>query len=758
MPRRYHLSLIGSVVVALLAGSAHGADKLTDAYAAILRGDYQAGRTTLNSLLRSDEIEEPARQTVGWLDRYSQVLAARDDLRRKTFDWSVEQARQALSKDKPYLALTFAAQAALYAEDEDAFARLDWLKQVRQRGLREAQTAVEEEKWLRANRYYSMLQRLDEDDQEVRELRERTLKHARLALLYDDAEAVERRIAGVNFDLLNHSLRLIDSNYYQQPDYRKMATGALESLIALCGTKSLYDEPDSSRLFDGVANPASREHFLGEVNQMLRKVRNERGYDYQDIIRLYQRVRAVNNESISLPEPLLIIEFVEGALGELDDFTSVVWPADSEEFTKLMMGEFVGVGIQLGLDELTERLKVVTPLENSPALRAGIQPGDLIIAVDGGSTAGWTTDKAVREITGPEGTQVVLTMFRPRTGQELEFPLKRSPIQLTTIRGVKRSDAEGKKWDYMLDPDAGIAYIRLTNFNPDSHQELRSALNDARAQGMQGLILDLRGNPGGLLDVAVQVVSLFVPRGEIVSTRGRVEETETHTATGRAPYHDLPLVVLVNEASASASEILAGALQDYHRAVVFGDRTFGKGSVQRVLSLNRRLPIDRPRQAARLKLTTALYYLPSGRSPHKESDDAETWGVDPDLKVELTPKEFTKVMEQGLEAFIIHNEHSADPAAQQAKAEADAEARQARIEKRLAELKAEASGEGEDEDDPALLSEEDIALIRSDPHEADNLDPQLEKALLHMRIKLAADLPWPSSFAANTDNASALAP
>jgi carboxyl-terminal processing protease len=379
----------------------------------------------------------------------------------------------------------------------------------------------------------------------------------------------------------------------------------------------------------------------------------------------------------------------------------------------------------------------VTPLENSPALRAGVQPGDLIIGVDGGTTAGWTTDQAVREITGKEGSEVTLTIYRPTTGQEIDFVLSRGRIQLTTIRGVERVGGGGDEWNYMLDSETGIAYVRLTGFNPESFDELSKALESARNQGMKGLVLDLRGNPGGLLDVAVEIVSLFVPNGEVVSTIGRVERKQKLNVRGKAQYADLPLVALVNEGSASASEILAGALQDHQRAVVLGARTFGKGSVQRVLALNRRLGIPRDsRSAARLKLTTALYYLPSGRSPHKQTPDAEVWGVEPDLDVELTPKEFGKVMELGQAAFIIHNEAAAD-------VEVDEEA----IQSRLAALKVEAVGEDEDDDSQTLLTEDDIALIQEDPYEATLIDPQLQKALLHMRIKLAAGLPWPSTIA-----------
>lgn len=744
MQNRRLLSLVLMGVLAVGTGlgrPAWASDTIADAYAAILRGDYDAGKSLLDQVLKQSGASEAARRTRDWLSSYEKVRKSRSELRDETYAWDVKHSKEALENGKVYLALTFAAQAALYTQDKDGFAKQDWVKTLRTRGLDEARRFVDEGKWRKAHRVYAILQRLDEHDHEVKQLREQAARHARLAVLYKDDESVERRIKGVNFDLLQNATRLIGEDYYKAPDFRSMAKGALDNLIALCGTKSLYDGPDASRVFDGVGNAASREHFIGRLHEMQRRVTTQKKFEAADLVRLFRTIRGINNESVSLPEPLLIVEFMEGALDKLDDFTSIVWPADSEDFDKMMIGEFRGVGIQLGIDELTERLQVVTPLENSPALRAGIQPNDLIIAVDGESTADWTTDKAVREITGKEGTEVVLTIFRPSTGEQIDFPLTRSRIQLTTIRGVRRIGENGDKWDYMLDAASGIAYVQLTGFNPESYDELVKALSAAESQGMKGLVLDLRGNPGGLLDIAVEIVSLFVPRGEVVSTVGRVEKKQELNVRGGAKYADLPLVVLVNGSSASASEIVSGALQDHHRAVVLGSRTFGKGSVQRVMALQRRLGIPRRTwSGARLKLTTALYYLPSGRSPHKESPDATKWGIDPDYEVDLTPKEVSKVLERELDAFVIHNETK--PAKK-----LDDEA----IQKKLAELKAEVD-DSADDSEGTLLSEEDIALIQSDPYEAADVDPQLEKALLHMRIKLAANLPWPTQIAARTDH------
>lgn len=746
--RRWFLTciLLASAVVA------QADESLKTAYSAILRGDYDAGRASIGRLLETGGSEQQLAQVDHWLDAFQAVVDSREELRRQTFEWNVEQCRGQLEQAKQlleqgenqlawkkiYLTLSFAAQASRYAASPEEYAASPLIQELRPKVLAAAKEFADSQRWVKAHSFYVLLQRIDEKDEEIKSLRERAARHARLELIYETSDDVERRMRDVTADLLDTTLELIYRNYYDEPDFKKMAQGALDNLEALCSTTKLYQGDDASNEFNSVADPMAREYFLGKLEAERQNVQQQSAYTYNDVKRLYRKIKGENAKSVSVSEELLIVEFLEGALSELDEFTSIVWPADAAEFDKMMVGNFVGVGIQLGIDELSGRLKVVTPLENSPALEAGVQPEDLIVAVNGETTKDWTTDKAVREITGPEGTEVTLTIHRSGVGS-IPFTLKRRPIELTTIRGVNRTGKDlGNRWNFMLDEEAGIAYIRLTNFNPGSTDELEDALGDARTQGMRGLILDLRYNPGGLLDVAVGTVSTFLQNGTVVRTDGRREQEHLLPTLGEADYPALPLVVLVNEHSASASEILAGALQDHDRAMVLGERTFGKGSVQRVYSLQGSV-FGRSNSAARLKLTTALYYLPNGKSPHRKPD-AEEWGVDPDWKIELTPKEFAKVVERQGQAFIIHNEDEAEK-------EIDEEAR----EKELAALKADDS-EQSDEDD--LLSEEDLKLLRSDPYDAPDVDPQLETALLQLRVKLAANVPWPRQLAKNTEEES----
>jgi carboxyl-terminal processing protease len=729
MGRNRKPALVGALL-GLCVLSAWADDRLTPAYSAILQGDYQAGRAELARLRAEGVGGEELRRVDEWLASFGQVVESREELKKKTFEWNAEQSRAALARGKTFLALAFAARAGGYAPDAESFRAEPWVKELRDKALAQAREYASQSRWQRVLDHYLRLESLFPKDESIRELRKSAARYARLELIYKDREAVQQRIRDVGEEVLRNVVRFIHDYYYEPPDFRDMAQGALDELIALCHTKKLYD------VFDGVATPDLREYFVSNLQREREKISEKKEVTYRDLLALAERVEKLSSGSIALPRALLIVEFVEGALSRLDDYTNVIWPADVANFEKGMNGRFRGVGIQLGRDETTGRLKVVTPLENSPALEAGIQPGDLIFEVDGVSTKGWTTDNAVEKITGEQDTRVTLTIFRPSTRERLRFPLVRREIHLTTVRGVNRLPNDPQQWNYMLDREAGVAYVRLTGFNQDSQRELVEALTAAREQGMRGLILDLRHNPGGMLDTAVATVSLFLGGGEIVSTRGRSERPQRIEASGGAPFGDVPLVVLVNEASASASEILAGTLQDHGRAVVLGERTFGKGSVQRVLQVTRE---------ARLKLTTALYYLPSNRSPHRKPD-SETWGVDPDWKLELTPKEFGKIVERENRAFVIHSE-SSGTSQPSSRPDDQPDAPTEETERGAKGLDGEAEDDARVAEGEDLLTDDDYKLLGSDPYKAPDADPQLETALLHLRVKLAANIPWPRPLA-----------
>jgi carboxyl-terminal processing protease len=359
----------------------------------------------------------------------------------------------------------------------------------------------------------------------------------------------------------------------------------------------------------------------------------------------------VNARTIKLPREVAIMEFADGAMERLDPFTAVIWPHEVDEFEKNTKGSFGGVGVQISLEN--GLLKVISPLEDTPAFKAGIQAGDVITSVDGKSTVGISIDQAVHMIMGEPGTPVTLKIKREGQTDQKEYKILRANIKVASIKGVERdmSDPANPKWTFMVDKDNKIGYIRITGFQEDTARDLEAALNSLQDQNMQGLILDLRFNPGGLLKAAVNISDMFLDQGVIVSTKGRTTATRS-----QLPYKankdtvvpmNLPVVVLVNGYSASASEIFAGAMKDHHRGLIVGQRSFGKGSVQNLIPLGAGL-----KGTALMKLTMAYYYLPDGESLHRRDGDKK-WGVDPDVQVDLTPKQLADMVKQRRDAEII---------------------------------------------------------------------------------------------------------
>ena len=304
-------------------------------------------------------------------------------------------------------------------------------------------------------------------------------------------------------------------------------------------------------------------------------------------------------------------EAIRGMLAGLDDpYTRFLDPREFKEMQIDTSGELSGVGIQLSLDKDTKNLVVIAPIEGSPASKAGVQPQDVIAAIDGKSTKGMSTEDAVKLIRGQAGTTVTLTLRRK--GQTLEVPLTRQRIELHAVEHQLNTSPDGRK----------VGYIRLKQFTATAAKDMRLALQDLESKGAQGYVLDLRSNPGGLLVASVEIAREWLNEGTIVSTKTRDGIQDVKRATGRA-ITDKPLVILVNEGSASASEILSGALQDNHRAVLVGQKTFGKGLVQSVRGLS---------DGSGMTVTIAKYLTPSGRDIHKH-------GIDPDVSVKLTDLE-----------------------------------------------------------------------------------------------------------------------
>jgi carboxyl-terminal processing protease len=311
---------------------------------------------------------------------------------------------------------------------------------------------------------------------------------------------------------------------------------------------------------------------------------------------------------------------IKGLVESLDDpYTVYVPAAETREFEKELTGDFVGIGIQIVMKD--GWLTVVTPLEDSPAFRAGVLAEDKIVEIEGKSTLGLSSDQCIDMLTGTPGTSVSIVL--ERDGKKIPVTVERQRIVAKTVKGFHwRPAAEGGAWDYFVDPARKIAYIRLTQFTPTSADEFTEALDamGARTGEVKGLVLDLRWNPGGVMQDATAIADLFLKDGVIVSTKGRTKAEEITRAHDEGTLPDFPMAVLINSGSASASEILSGALTENKRAIAVGTRSFGKGLVQSVLSL--------PSGQGQLKVTEQRFYLPSGRCIQR-SEDSPDWGVDP---------------------------------------------------------------------------------------------------------------------------------
>ena len=316
---------------------------------------------------------------------------------------------------------------------------------------------------------------------------------------------------------------------------------------------------------------------------------------------------------------------IRGMLTKLDPHSAYIPPAELDRFKSSVENEFGGIGVTVTLE--SGQLTVVSPILGSPAYRAGIRAGDALAEIDGQATTGWTIDEAVRKVKGKAGTTVKIMVKHAESGKVETLEMPRELVRVDSVLGDRRKADD--TWNYFLDEEKKIGYVRITNFSRHTTDELRTAVGELTRAGMTGLIVDLRFNPGGLLSTAIEVSDLFVADGRIVSTAGRSGPQRVWDAQKDGTFEGFPIAVLINHTSASASEILAACLQDHYVATIIGERTWGKGSVQNVIELEE--------GKSALKLTTAGYLRPSGKNIHRREGaaDADEWGVRPDAGFEL---------------------------------------------------------------------------------------------------------------------------
>ena len=589
------------------------------------------------------------------LEQYQKNESDRTAERLEEYQKNLEEITKDLQENKLEEALANAITAHRLAADPDQMLQTPQVQDLVGQAQQNAETAERNDDWVEALSLHRSLDLLFDDLATHRDKVKRASQHIRVLRLYaphqlqalyaaraqrlgnetprklnlDEEEGWQNKLKGINLAMLRQTLAQAARRHVSNIGYGPLMHGAIQAVIVMTQTRGL------EATFPGFAHPDKSKQFHDYLVGLQASLDQRREpLNFLDAATMIDRIMTNNNKTVKLPKEVLIYELTEGCVDQLDDFSAVIWPSDKEVFSRNTQGKFSGVGIQISKRD--DRLIVVSPLEETPAQRAGIKAGDIIANVDDRDTSTWSLDRAVREITGPEGSKVVLGIDRQGNSDLINFELTRAEIEIESIRGWQRKISGG--WDYLIDADMGIGYIRLSQFIPQSASDMDSAINLIEQNDqLNALILDLRFNPGGLLSSSVDVSDRFIISGPIVSTVGADgKRTSQFRARADHTHRNLPILVLINEGSASASEILSGALQDYQRGVIVGTRSFGKGSVQDLFPLSN--------EKAYLKLTTQYYMLPRGRIIHRQPD-SKSWGIEPDLEVKMTAQQMAAAME-----------------------------------------------------------------------------------------------------------------
>ncbi|GEM_PF-1251438 len=610
---------------------------------------FRAEAKTLETRLSACEKIWQGAKTAGPKDRWAtarQLRAAEEQLADAMTDIQVM-----VVKDPWKVGLLRAVIANEVAPDKEQFHKTklyrDLLQATEARGLK----AIAQAKWYDALSAFAGLKELEPTNDDYRQQATRVGLHVRALRLYgggnddgdededddedekkdkdksDDEEPDEifwkQMVAGSDAQMVRRAISKIGTSYVKSPDYRLLTRGALESV------KILAQTPQVAKTFPGLADKAKLGAFVASIDKQQEQLDKKKRVDHLDLQLALNRVIDSSEASVNIPLEVLVVEFADGFLGKLDRFSSMIWPQDVTNFNKSTMGKFTGIGVQI-TKERGKPLKVITPLLGTPAYKAKIKAGDLIMKVDGVSTKKLSVDKLVKRIMGPPGSTVKLLIKRRGVAEPFVVPVVRQDVHIRTVKGWRR-DKSGN-WDFILKNSSDkIGYIRITQFTGTTYRDIDKALRKIRQAGAESLILDLRNNPGGLLRSATAVADEFIGDVQrIVFTRGRSVPRNEVNSTPKGMFQQGDMAVLIDGHSASAAEILSGALKDYNRGTIIGQRSYGKGSVQNVIPVRS--------SEAYLKLTTAYYYLPSGRLLHRQKNSKD-WGVNPDIDVYVTPRQ-----------------------------------------------------------------------------------------------------------------------
>jgi carboxyl-terminal processing protease len=434
--------------------------------------------------------------------------------------------------------------------------------------------------------------------------------HAENKLLRADAVAYATKVM--------QAIRLVQGSYVKELNMGDMVEWATTGLCQRLGDKRVL--PVLRDRFDKVKH-LKDAHLVA----LLTDVREGLG----------KRKDLANNKDVELSLSQVIA-------GHLDVHSSYVDAEEVNDFKRQMTGNYTGIGVRIEKDKQRDMLRVVTPIKGSPAYNAGIRAGDVITTItrevdsngkkldkpEVRSTKGLPVAEAMKRVLGAEGTEIKLTVERSGLDKPLEVAVTRADISEECVYGVKR--LANDDWDHLLDADNKIGYIRLSQFAESSSKDTKKAIDSLKKQGVRGVVLDLRSNPGGLLQSAVDIAGMFIDDGLVVSIRPRIGEPQKYYGDLKGGAQDFPMVCLINNGSASASEVVSACLQDHKRAIIIGERSYGKGSVQNI--------VDFKPTGGQFKFTTATFWRPNGQNLNRASTggtQAEQWGVKPDAGYDL---------------------------------------------------------------------------------------------------------------------------
>ena len=592
----------------------------------------------------------------------------------------------------------------MLADEKEAVLREDAVKQLVAAADAQARKAEDDGRWYAAAEMFERLHALYEDEATYREDRQRQLKRLSLIALYapernhelrserlvesgEDplpeynpaGESVSERLEDVEPLMLLYALVNADRHHVSGSKMRDLLVSGLK------GVRLLAETNDMRGTYPQLENEQARSRFVEALASRAADIERAPAVTDQTLQQVVRDVQSWNRQTVNLPDALVLRVFGDGAMRALDEYTEIIWPFDVRQFERSTRGNFSGIGVSIQMNAERE-IQVVTPLDGTPAQRAGVRAEDVITAVNGEKIFGISLNQAVDKITGPKGTPVDITVERGdgEDQEEITFTIVRDTVELKTVKGWERLDATEDNWDWMIDPVHGIGYIRLTGFTENTTEDFDKAIAEMRKHGLQGLILDLRFNRGGLLDQAVEITSRFVDYTKARRSFGQVVVSTRNDRTDGSsmpaekllrrdtPLPELPVVVLINEGSASASEIVSGAIQDYaeasaSKAVVLGQTSYGKGSVQNVLPID---PERRTSPRALMKLTTQYYVLPGGRMIHRVPGKIEH-GVVPDFAVTMLPDQVAESLVLRQEADVLVLDEAGNPPAKEDRPDPD---------------------------------------------------------------------------------------